>query len=395
MSKDFLATLDVVRNEIADVNMSMNLTMRAMANQAPAGGAILVSRVKILEPKPFCGARDAKALESYIFYLKQYFKATNTVTEEAKVISTTMHLSEGSLASDSDDKLDQAEREVDQTEEVLEIEFLLEYQVIPMPLTKCLVITGSALIVVQIDIHQPNGLKMISVMQLKKGLARDKPTFMTIPLDSLENLGETVSKDILCVLEKYRDVMPDSLPKSLPPRRMIDHEIELLSDAKLSARNAYRMVALERFVEGFSKRASSLTELLKKDVQWGWTPECQAFFDGLKQAMMKGSVFGITDVTKPFEVETDASDYVLDGQQCRLLYLAKVDFEATRDILREFLQKDLTTQNIMNFAKICMGEDNSMSLAQQASHFKGKTGWMARDIGCKMKLTPTSFRVSR
>ena len=94
MSKDFLATLDVVRNEIADVNMSMNLTMRAMANQAPAGGAILVSRVKILEPKPFCGARDAKALESYIFYLKQYLKATNPVTEEAKVISTTMHLSE-------------------------------------------------------------------------------------------------------------------------------------------------------------------------------------------------------------------------------------------------------------------------------------------------------------
>ncbi|KAA0053169.1 uncharacterized protein E5676_scaffold1775G00050 [Cucumis melo var. makuwa] len=94
MSEDFRVTLNVVRNEIADVNARLNLTMRAVANQAPAGGAISVSNVKIPEPKPFCGARDAKALENYIFDLEQYFKATNTVTEEAKVTLATMHLSE-------------------------------------------------------------------------------------------------------------------------------------------------------------------------------------------------------------------------------------------------------------------------------------------------------------
>ncbi|KAA0045427.1 uncharacterized protein E6C27_scaffold294G00240 [Cucumis melo var. makuwa] len=84
MSEDFRVTLDVVRNEIADVNARLSLTMRAMASQAPAGGAISVSRVKILEPKPFCGARDAKALENYIFDLEQYLKATIIVNEEAK-----------------------------------------------------------------------------------------------------------------------------------------------------------------------------------------------------------------------------------------------------------------------------------------------------------------------
>ncbi|KAA0054055.1 senescence-specific cysteine protease sag39 [Cucumis melo var. makuwa] len=68
--------------------------MRAMANQAPAEGAIPVSRVKNPEPKPFCGARDAKALQNYIFDLEQYFRATNTVTEEAKVTLATMYLSE-------------------------------------------------------------------------------------------------------------------------------------------------------------------------------------------------------------------------------------------------------------------------------------------------------------
>ncbi|KAA0067733.1 uncharacterized protein E6C27_scaffold352G00520 [Cucumis melo var. makuwa] len=68
--------------------------MRAMANQAPAEEAIPISRVKISEPKPFCGARDAKALKNYIFDLEKYFKATNTVTEEAKVTLAMMHLSE-------------------------------------------------------------------------------------------------------------------------------------------------------------------------------------------------------------------------------------------------------------------------------------------------------------
>ncbi|TYK16922.1 uncharacterized protein E5676_scaffold130G00580 [Cucumis melo var. makuwa] len=64
MSEDFRATLDVVRNEIADVNARLNLTMRAMTNQGPVGGAI------------------------------PYFRTTNTVTEEAKVTLATMHLSE-------------------------------------------------------------------------------------------------------------------------------------------------------------------------------------------------------------------------------------------------------------------------------------------------------------
>ncbi|KAL4026339.1 hypothetical protein IC575_014768 [Cucumis melo] len=76
----------------------------------------------------------------------------------------------------------------------------------------------------------------------------------------------------------------------------------------LGLANYYR-----RFVEGFSKRASPLTELLKKDVHWNWDPECQAAFDGLKQAMMEGPLLGIADVTQPFEVETDASDYALGG----------------------------------------------------------------------------------
>ncbi|KAA0056484.1 putative mitochondrial protein [Cucumis melo var. makuwa] len=43
------------------------------------------------------------------------------------------------------------------------------------------------------------------------------------------------------------------------------------------------------------------------------TPEFQATFDGLKQAMLEELVIGIADVTKPFEIEIDVFDYALDG----------------------------------------------------------------------------------
>ncbi|KAL0534659.1 hypothetical protein IC582_028950 [Cucumis melo] len=76
----------------------------------------------------------------------------------------------------------------------------------------------------------------------------------------------------------------------------------------LGLANYYR-----RFVEGFFKQASLLTELLKRDVQWSWDLKSQAAFDGLKEAMMEGPLLGIADVTKPFKVETDESDYALGG----------------------------------------------------------------------------------
>ena len=94
MTEDFRATLDVVRNAIVEVNTKVNRTMRALENQAPAGRAITVGKIKILEPKPFCRERDAKALENFIFDIEQYFKATNTNTKEAKVTLATMHLFE-------------------------------------------------------------------------------------------------------------------------------------------------------------------------------------------------------------------------------------------------------------------------------------------------------------
>ena len=47
------------------------------------------------------------------------------------------------------------------------------------------------------------------------------------------------------VLVEFRDVMPKQLLKTLPPRRNIDHQIELVQCAKPLAKAPYRMAPPE------------------------------------------------------------------------------------------------------------------------------------------------------
>ena len=50
---------------------------------------------------------------------------------------------------------------------------------------------------------------------------------------------------VLDVLRRYEDVMPDQLPKHLPPRWAVDHQIELASGAKPPAHAPYKISPLE------------------------------------------------------------------------------------------------------------------------------------------------------
>ncbi|TYK18540.1 reverse transcriptase [Cucumis melo var. makuwa] len=89
-----------------------------------------------------------------------------------------------------------------------------------------------------------------------------------------------------------------------------------------------------QFVEGFLKRrTSSLTELLKEeDIQWGGNLECQAAFDGLKQATIEGPSYETkelgTDATCSLirsRAQTDSlikrSQFEIDGSRHFILPL--------------------------------------------------------------------------
>ena len=76
----------------------------------------------------------------------------------------------------------------------------------------------------------------------------------------------------------------------------------------LGLANYYR-----RFIKGYSKIVSPLTDLLKKDRAWDWDIECRMAFESLKQAISKEPVLQLPNLDLPFEVQTDASDKALGG----------------------------------------------------------------------------------
>jgi len=62
-----------------------------------------------------------------------------------------------------------------------------------------------------------------------------------------------------------------------------------------------------RFMQGYSKLVSPLTDLMKSDAKWLWSFECQRAFDGVKSALTSAPVLAMPDFTKPFEMISDAS----------------------------------------------------------------------------------------
>ncbi|GBG84470.1 hypothetical protein CBR_g38754 [Chara braunii] len=59
------------------------------------------------------------------------------------------------------------------------------------------------------------------------------------------------------------------------------------------------------FIKGFAGVAKLLTNLLKKEEQLIWTPECEAAFQALKEALTSAPLLARPDPTRPFALYTD------------------------------------------------------------------------------------------
>lgn len=92
-----------------------------------------------------------------------------------------------------------------------------------------------------------SGPSLLSAVQVKKGLRHQEETYLVALKDSeggdavIDELPQLVRD----VLREFRDVMPNELPKKLPPRREVDHRIELAEGAKPPAMAPYRMAPVE------------------------------------------------------------------------------------------------------------------------------------------------------
>ena len=57
----------------------------------------------------------------------------------------------------------------------------------------------------------------------------------------------------------------------------------------------------------YSKVASPLHTLTKKDVAYEWTPQCQQAYDQLKEMLVTAPLLAFPNFDSPFMMETDAS----------------------------------------------------------------------------------------
>jgi hypothetical protein len=62
-----------------------------------------------------------------------------------------------------------------------------------------------------------------------------------------------------------------------------------------------------RFIEALSKITKPMTELLKKDKKFKWTPICEASFQKLKTQLTTTLVLVMSDMEKPFSIYCNAS----------------------------------------------------------------------------------------
>jgi hypothetical protein len=60
-------------------------------------------------------------------------------------------------------------------------------------------------------------------------------------------------------------------------------------------------------IEGFSKISKPMTELLKKDKKFEWTPACEASFQELKKQLTTAPILVMPDMVKPFSIYCYAS----------------------------------------------------------------------------------------
>lgn len=114
--------------------------------------------------------------------------------------------------------------------------------------------------------------------------------------DEIKYLGFILSAEGVVVdKERMKVVKEYPIPKT---------ERDIRSFLRMA--NYYR-----KFIPNYSKLASPLSSLLKKDVKFEWSELCQQSFDCIKQALTSTPVLAYPNTEKPFILTCDASDYAI------------------------------------------------------------------------------------
>ncbi|KAH0672438.1 hypothetical protein KY290_024676 [Solanum tuberosum] len=193
----------------------------------------------------------------------------------------------------------------------------------------------------------PTDMQLVQLHSLRRMAATDAiSSYFHLQLVSDSEPSCTLPSELAMVLNTYEDVFQK--PLGLPHSRSQDHAIYLVSGAgpvnvmeqlvsemlkegtirtRLSVdpgkvesiqqwappptvKEVWSFLGLacyyRRFIHHYASIASSITDLLKKEV-FRWTPEAQIAFETLKTKLGSTPVLALPDFNQEFQVETDAS----------------------------------------------------------------------------------------
>ncbi|XP_012852904.1 PREDICTED: uncharacterized protein LOC105972488 [Erythranthe guttata] len=173
-----------------------------------------------------------------------WLKAVNAKTQPLNGVARDAELHLGTWKG----QVDFSVAPMDDFKVVLGMDFFRKVMAIPMPCfnSVCILEKGKPCMVpattgtTKEESTQP---RQLSATQVAKGVRRGEPTFLAALKEDNPpvNKEEDVPPIIQTVLEANQDVMPPTLPDKLPPRREVDHAIELEPGAKppaMSPRNS-------------------------------------------------------------------------------------------------------------------------------------------------------------
>jgi len=107
-----------------------------------------------------------------------------------------------------------------------------------------------------------------------------------------------------------------------------------------------------RFIIDFSKISKPITELLKNNVKFVWSPECEEAFQTLKKLLTTALVLAQLDIEKPFHVYCDASGI---GIGCVLVQEGQVIAYVSRQLKHDedhYPTHDLELADVVHGLKI-------------------------------------------
>ena len=103
-------------------------------------------------------------------------------------------------------------------------------------------------------------MQHVSALSLERAMKESDMETYAVMFKDVEGdgVGTPVPAEISDVLTEYADLMPDELPKKLPPRRAVDHSIELEPGKQPPAKAPYRLSGPE--LEELKRQLKELTD---------------------------------------------------------------------------------------------------------------------------------------